>query len=145
MQMFPSAAIGRIHGVWCIVSANEGTLKGGTYFPIGVQKSRLATEMAHRLRLPLVLLIDSGGAFLPLQVSFYRHTSVRKFFFSLKKFTWNLMNLDSDYKWNELNLDLITLLLLQKMNSLSNLKIIRKKVLKLEEKKRYIDYHQKKA
>jgi len=60
-------AIGRIHGVWCIVSANEGTLKGGTYFPIGVQKSRLATEMAHRLRLPLVLLIDSGGAFLPLQ------------------------------------------------------------------------------
>jgi len=59
--------IGRIHGRQCVVSCNEATFKGGSYYPCGVLKSRLASEMAHRLRLPLVLFIDSGGAFLPLQ------------------------------------------------------------------------------
>lgn len=59
--------IGRIHGRECIIVANDATVKGGTYFPITVKKHLRAQEIALENRLPCVYLVDSGGAFLPLQ------------------------------------------------------------------------------
>ena len=47
---------------------SDGTVKGGTVFPIGVKKQLRAQEIAEQNRLPCVYIIDSGGAFLPLQV-----------------------------------------------------------------------------
>src|SRR3546814_12202822 len=48
-------------------SANDATVKGGTYFPMTVKKHLRAQEIAYENRLPCVHLVDSGGAFLPLQ------------------------------------------------------------------------------
>src|SRR3546814_2841723 len=48
-------------------SANDATVKGGTYFPMTVKKHLRAQEIAYENRLPCVYLVDSGGAFLPLQ------------------------------------------------------------------------------
>jgi len=59
--------IGRIHGKECMVVANDATVKGGTYFPITVKKHLRAQEIAIENRLPCIYLVDSGGAFLPLQ------------------------------------------------------------------------------
>ncbi len=59
--------IGRIHGRECVVVANDATVKGGTYFPITVKKHLRAQEIALENRLPAIYLVDSGGAFLPLQ------------------------------------------------------------------------------
>ena len=59
--------IGRIHGRECVVVANDATVKGGTYFPITVKKHLRAQEIALENCLPCVYLVDSGGAFLPLQ------------------------------------------------------------------------------
>ncbi|MCW5942888.1 MAG: hypothetical protein KIS66_11680 [Fimbriimonadaceae bacterium] len=59
--------IGRIHGRECVLVANDATVKGGTYFPITVKKHLRAQEIALENRLPCVYLVDSGGAFLPLQ------------------------------------------------------------------------------
>jgi acetyl-CoA carboxylase carboxyltransferase component len=59
--------IGRIHGRECMVVANDATVKGGTYFPITVKKHLRAQEIALENRLPCIYLVDSGGAFLPLQ------------------------------------------------------------------------------
>ncbi len=59
--------IGRIRGRLCLVVANDATVKGGTYFPITVKKHLRAQEIALENRLPCVYLVDSGGAFLPLQ------------------------------------------------------------------------------
>ncbi|HJU29088.1 MAG TPA: carboxyl transferase domain-containing protein, partial [Candidatus Binataceae bacterium] len=59
--------IGRIHGREAIVVANDATVKGGTYYPITVKKHLRAQEIAMENRLPCVYLVDSGGAFLPLQ------------------------------------------------------------------------------
>jgi acetyl-CoA carboxylase carboxyltransferase component len=59
--------IGRIHGRECMVVANDATVKGGTYFPITVKKHLRAQEIAFENRLPCIYLVDSGGAFLPLQ------------------------------------------------------------------------------
>ena len=50
-----------------VVVANDATVKGGTYFPITVKKHLRAQEIALENRLPCVYLVDSGGAFLPLQ------------------------------------------------------------------------------
>jgi 3-methylcrotonyl-CoA carboxylase beta subunit len=61
------AGIGRIHGVECVVLANDATVKGGTYYPITVKKHLRAQEIAEQNRLPCVYLVDSGGAFLPRQ------------------------------------------------------------------------------
>lgn len=61
--------IGVVSGQQCMVVANDATVKGGTLFPIGVKKQLRAQEIAEKNRLPLVFLIDSGGAFLPLQVN----------------------------------------------------------------------------
>ena len=59
--------IGRIHGTEVMVVANDATVKGGTYFPITVKKHLRAQEIASENRLPCIYLVDSGGAFLPMQ------------------------------------------------------------------------------
>ncbi|XP_053806593.1 biotin-dependent 3-methylcrotonyl-coenzyme A carboxylase beta1 subunit-like isoform X1 [Vidua chalybeata] len=59
--------IGRICGVWCVFIASDATVKGGTIYPIGVKKQLRAQEIAMENRLLSVHLVDSGGAFLPLQ------------------------------------------------------------------------------
>ena len=67
----PSAGIvtgiGRVSGRECVVVANDATVKGGTYFPITVKKHLRAQEIARQNRLPCIYLVDSGGAFLPMQ------------------------------------------------------------------------------
>src|SRR3989441_10989462 len=67
----PSASvitgIGRISGRECVVVANDATVKGGTYYPMTVKKHLRAQEIARENHLPCVYLVDSGGAFLPLQ------------------------------------------------------------------------------
>ncbi|MEZ5461732.1 carboxyl transferase domain-containing protein [Dokdonella sp.] len=59
--------IGRVHGQEVLIVANDATVKGGTYFPMTVKKHLRAQEVALENRLPCVYLVDSGGAFLPLQ------------------------------------------------------------------------------
>jgi 3-methylcrotonyl-CoA carboxylase beta subunit len=59
--------IGRVCGQEVVVVANDATVKGGTYFPVTVKKHLRAQEIAFENRLPCVYLVDSGGAFLPLQ------------------------------------------------------------------------------
>ena len=59
--------IGRVHGIECMFVANDATVKGGTYFPMTVKKHLRAQEIALENRLPCVYLVDSGGAFLPMQ------------------------------------------------------------------------------
>ena len=67
----PSAGIvtgvGRIHGIECVIVANDATVKGGTYYPLTVKKHLRAQEIAAENRLPCIYLVDSGGAFLPRQ------------------------------------------------------------------------------
>lgn len=59
--------IGRICGNECMIVANDATVKGGTYFPITVKKHLRAQEIAIENHLPCIYLVDSGGAYLPLQ------------------------------------------------------------------------------
>jgi 3-methylcrotonyl-CoA carboxylase beta subunit len=59
--------IGRVHGVECMFVANDATVKGGTYFPLTVKKHLRAQEIALKNHLPCIYLVDSGGAFLPMQ------------------------------------------------------------------------------
>jgi acetyl-CoA carboxylase carboxyltransferase component len=59
--------IGSVHGREVMVVANDATVKGGTYYPMTVKKHLRAQEIALENRLPCVYLVDSGGAFLPLQ------------------------------------------------------------------------------
>jgi len=59
--------IGKVEGVECAVVANDATVKGGTYYPMTVKKHLRAQEIALENRLPCLYLVDSGGAFLPLQ------------------------------------------------------------------------------
>src|SRR5579863_847118 len=59
--------MGRINGQECVIVANDATVKGGTYFPLTVKKHLRAQQIAMENRLPCVYLVDSGGAFLPLQ------------------------------------------------------------------------------
>jgi 3-methylcrotonyl-CoA carboxylase beta subunit len=67
----PSAGIitgiGRIQNTECLIVANDATVKGGTYFPLTVKKHLRAQEIAEENGLPCVYLVDSGGAFLPMQ------------------------------------------------------------------------------
>jgi acetyl-CoA carboxylase carboxyltransferase component len=67
----PSASIvtgiGRIHRREAVIVANDATVKGGTYFPMTVKKHLRAQQIALENRLPCVYLVDSGGAFLPMQ------------------------------------------------------------------------------
>ncbi|XP_037553862.1 methylcrotonoyl-coenzyme A carboxylase 2 [Nematolebias whitei] len=59
--------VGRINGLWCVFIANDATVKGGTAYPITVKKQLRAQQVAIQNRLPCIYLVDSGGAFLPLQ------------------------------------------------------------------------------
>ncbi|HKF83852.1 MAG TPA: carboxyl transferase domain-containing protein, partial [Solirubrobacterales bacterium] len=59
--------VGTVSGRRCIVVANDATVKGGTYYPVTVKKHLRAQEVALQNRLPCIYLVDSGGAFLPLQ------------------------------------------------------------------------------
>ena len=59
--------IGPIAGQECVIVANDATVKGGTYFPLTVKKHLRAQQIALENRLPCVYLVDSGGAFLPMQ------------------------------------------------------------------------------
>ena len=59
--------IGQVSGQQCVIVANDATVKGGTYYPITVKKHLRAQEIAQENRLPCIYLVDSGGAFLPLQ------------------------------------------------------------------------------
>jgi 3-methylcrotonyl-CoA carboxylase beta subunit len=61
------AGIARVSGREVVVVANDATVKGGTYYPMTVKKHLRAQEVALQNRLPCVYLVDSGGAFLPLQ------------------------------------------------------------------------------
>ena len=63
--------IGQVEGTTCVVVANDATVKGGTYFPLTVKKHLRAQEIAFENRLPCVYLVDSGGAFLPLQAEVF--------------------------------------------------------------------------
>jgi acetyl-CoA carboxylase carboxyltransferase component len=71
----PSAGIvtgiGRVRGREVMIVANDATVKGGTYFPLTVKKHLRAQEVAQENRLPCVYLVDSGGAFLPLQAEVF--------------------------------------------------------------------------
>ncbi len=59
--------VGRVEGREVVVVANDATVKGGTYYPMTVKKHLRAQEVALQNRLPCVYLVDSGGAFLPMQ------------------------------------------------------------------------------
>jgi 3-methylcrotonyl-CoA carboxylase beta subunit len=59
--------IGVIEGTECVIVANDATVKGGTYFPMTVKKHIRAQEVAMENGLPCIYLVDSGGAYLPLQ------------------------------------------------------------------------------
>ena len=63
--------IGRIQQRECLIIANDATVKGGTYFPMTVKKHLRAQEIALQNELPCVYLVDSGGAFLPLQAEVF--------------------------------------------------------------------------
>lgn len=70
-EVVPAAGIvtgiGRIAGRECVIVANDATVKGGTYYPLTVKKHLRAQEIASENCLPCIYLVDSGGAFLPLQ------------------------------------------------------------------------------
>jgi acetyl-CoA carboxylase carboxyltransferase component len=59
--------VGVVEGRECVIVANDATVKGGSYFPLTVKKHLRAQEIAEQNRLPCLYLVDSGGAFLPLQ------------------------------------------------------------------------------
>jgi acetyl-CoA carboxylase carboxyltransferase component len=63
--------IGIVEGSACVIVANDATVKGGTYFPLTVKKHLRAQEIAEQNRLPCIYLVDSGGAFLPLQAEVF--------------------------------------------------------------------------
>ncbi len=71
----PSAGIvtgiGVVEGQECVIIANDATVKGGTYHPITVKKHLRAQEIAEQNHLPCIYLVDSGGAFLPLQADVF--------------------------------------------------------------------------
>ena len=59
--------VGQVHGRQVMIVANDATVKGGSYYPVTVKKHLRAQEVARENRLPCVYLVDSGGAFLPMQ------------------------------------------------------------------------------
>jgi 3-methylcrotonyl-CoA carboxylase beta subunit len=67
----PSAGIvtgiGQVNDIDCMIVANDATVKGGTYYPLTVKKHLRAQEIAEQNHLPTIYLVDSGGAFLPMQ------------------------------------------------------------------------------
>src|SRR5882724_2335069 len=71
----PSAGIvtgvGVVEGRSCAIVANDATVKGGSYFPLTVKKHLRLQEVAEQNRLPCIYLVDSGGAYLPLQADVF--------------------------------------------------------------------------
>lgn len=65
------AAIGKIHGVHCMIIANDATIKAGTIYPISLKKQLRCIEIAQENHLPCIFVVDSGGAFLPLQAEIF--------------------------------------------------------------------------
>jgi 3-methylcrotonyl-CoA carboxylase beta subunit len=63
--------VGRVEGRECLIIANDATVKGGTYFPMTVKKHLRAQEIAEMNALACIYLVDSGGAFLPLQAEVF--------------------------------------------------------------------------
>src|SRR5207342_1083287 len=63
--------IGRVEGRECVIVCNDSTIKGGTYFPMTVKKHLRAQEIARENQLPCIYLVDSGGAFLPMQAEVF--------------------------------------------------------------------------
>ena len=63
--------VGLVHGRPCMIIANDATVKGGTYYPLTVKKHLRAQEIALENRLPCLYLVDSGGAYLPLQAEVF--------------------------------------------------------------------------
>src|SRR5687767_11915587 len=63
--------VGVVEGRECVIVANDATVKGGTYFPVTVKKHLRAQEIAEQNNLPCIYLVDSGGAFLPLQAEVF--------------------------------------------------------------------------
>jgi acetyl-CoA carboxylase carboxyltransferase component len=63
--------IGVVEGRECVIVANDATVKGGSYFPLTVKKHLRAQEVAEQNALPCIYLVDSGGAFLPLQAEVF--------------------------------------------------------------------------
>jgi len=61
------SGVGTVSGRRCVIAANDATVKGGTYYPVTVKKHLRAQEVALQNRLPCIYLVDSGGAYLPLQ------------------------------------------------------------------------------
>ncbi len=61
------AGVGRVSGRECLILANDATVKGGSYFPMTVKKHLRAQQIALQNHLPCIYLVDSGGAFLPMQ------------------------------------------------------------------------------
>ena len=59
--------VGRVAGQECVIVANDATVKGGTYFPLTVKKHLRAQDIAAQNNLPCIYLVDSGGAYLPMQ------------------------------------------------------------------------------
>jgi len=63
--------IGLVEDQHCVIVANDATVKGGTYYPMTVKKHLRAQEIAEQNHLPCIYLVDSGGAFLPLQAEVF--------------------------------------------------------------------------
>jgi acetyl-CoA carboxylase carboxyltransferase component len=63
--------VGVVEGQECVIVANDATVKGGSYFPLTVKKHLRAQEVAEQNELPCIYLVDSGGAFLPLQAEVF--------------------------------------------------------------------------
>src|SRR5690606_13079890 len=63
--------IGQIQGRKVMIVANDATVKGGSYFPLTVKKHLRAQTIAEENRLPCLYLVDSGGAYLPLQAEVF--------------------------------------------------------------------------
>lgn len=68
LYVYNTAVIGRINGIICLAFANDATVKAGTMYPISVKKQMRSIEIALENKIPCVSVVDSGGAFLPLQV-----------------------------------------------------------------------------
>lgn len=65
--------IGRVSGVHCLVVANDATVKGGTIYPISMRAQLRLQALALQLRLPVVYVADSGGAYLQLQAQLFTY------------------------------------------------------------------------
>jgi len=66
--------VGRVHGIRCMVIANDATVKAGAFFPMTCKKIIRAQTIAHAARMPLIYLVDSAGVFLPMQEDVFPDT-----------------------------------------------------------------------